>query len=421
MNVWMVNPYGALPGDAWREYRTSLAARAFDAARHEVTWWVSDFDHRSRVHRRFASSTVNVSPRFRIHIVAGRGYARPISFGRIRFERAFARHVCQRAVNERRPDVILLREPALFTASAIVDLADRWSVPLVLDIEDLWPELFHIALPKGLRWMGRLLFDPLYRRRARLLRRADGYIAVTQDYLDLAMSIAPKSYAALAYSGVDLQALRQELASTTPLPVAIRERVRAPGELWAIYAGTLGLNYDIPSIVSAARHLQAAGIPATIFIAGDGPSREATAQSIRKHQLNNCVLLGRLDAATLTKLYARCDVGLCTYVKGSTVSMPLKAFDYFAAGLPIINSLGRDLGAFVSSRKVGLQYVPQDAGSLAHAIRQLAEHPELRAQMAENSARLGEELDCRLQYERYVKTVTDVANHFDPRRENSLS
>jgi glycosyltransferase involved in cell wall biosynthesis len=421
MNVWMVNPYGALPGEGWREYRTSLAARAFDAAQHDVTWWVSNFDHRSKVYRRAEPSTITISPRFRIQIVPSNGYERHVSFARIRYERTFAARMHDRALTEPPPDVIVLGEPALFTASPIVELADKWRVPLVLDVEDLWPELFNIALPKGLRWTGRFFFAPFYRRRARLLRRADGYIAVTKDYLDLMMSIAPKSHAAVCYCGVDVGTLRRALGAPTPLPVPVSERLRRPGEIWAIYAGTLGPSYDIASILSAAGQLQTAGVPVTLFIAGDGASRGAIVRRIRDQALGNCVFLGRLDAATLTKIYSMCDVGLCTYVQGSTVSMPLKAFDYFAAGLPIINSLGRDLGGLVASRHVGLQYTPQDAGSLARAIRHLAEHPALRESMAANSARLGEEFDYQSQYQRYVATVINATNEFRALRKDTMS
>jgi glycosyltransferase involved in cell wall biosynthesis len=407
MHVWQVNPYGALPGESWREFRTVLAARALVQAGHTVTWWVANFEHRSKAFRTAGWERRPLFAGFDAEIVPTSAYQRHISMKRIAFERTFALRIREHANRAARPDVIVLTEPALFTAAPIVALAEDWSVPIVLDIGDLWPELFQLALPRSARRLAPALFAPLYWRRARLARRASGYISVTRDYLALLQSIAPRSAAAVAYWGVDVSGIRAELVAPTPLP-PMAARAKRPGEVWAVYAGTLGPNYDIRTILGAAERLRSAGVDITIFIAGDGVSRGEVEAAIRDRSLTNCHFLGPLPAATVTKLYSVCDVALSTYVRESTVSMPIKAFDYFAAGLPVVNSLGRDLGALVTSRAVGLQYEAENPEALASALRVLAADVEGRARMAANAARLGEEFDWRVQYREYVHVVEAV-------------
>jgi glycosyltransferase involved in cell wall biosynthesis len=337
------------------------------------------------------------------------GYKRHISLGRIKFERRFARGVRRLAPGHERPDVIVLAEPALFTSRDIVALAAELDVPLMLDMGDLWPELFQIALPKFLRGWGRMLFDPLYRRRASLVRRSDGYVAVTRDYLALLRSIMPKDASEVVYWGVDVAGVRRELEASTPLPPQVSARIKKTDDFWVVYAGSLGPNYDVRTILAAAEQLRSTAPNVFLFIAGDGVSRAEVESTISARELTNCIFLGPLSAATVTRLYGLCDAALSTYVGASTVSMPIKAFDYFAAGLPIINSLGRDLGWFVETREVGVQYEPENPTALAEAIRSLAADRPRRDRLSANAARLGEEFDWRVQYAGFVKVVERVA------------
>jgi glycosyltransferase involved in cell wall biosynthesis len=421
MHVWLVNPYGALPGEAWREYRTVLAARALVAAGHTVTWWVANFEHRSKRYRTDAFEVRALFDGFEAAIVPTTRYSRHVSLGRIRFEQTFARGVREKARSWPAPALIVLGEPALFTAAPIVALAKELGVPLMLDMADLWPELFQIALPRPLRPAGRVLFAPLYRRRVRLFNQCQGYVAVTRDYLALMQSIAPRSRSAVVYWGVDVAAVRREMAEDTPLPSAVAGRPKGPEDFWVVYAGTLGPNYDTGSILSAAEALLATSPQITIFIAGDGASRADVEATIATRALRNCVFLGSLPPATVTRLYAHCDAALSTYVEDSTVSMPIKAFDYFAAGLPIINSLGRDLGWFVQTYETGVAYEAGNAAALADAIRELASNRPRVRRLAANAAQLGEQFDSRRQYARYVEVAEAIAAAGVPRQTSSAS
>jgi glycosyltransferase involved in cell wall biosynthesis len=406
MHIWQINPYGPLPGESWREYRTVLAGRAFVAANHTVMWWVANFEHRSKTFRSAGYEVRSPFPGFDVAIVPTTSYRQHMSIQRIQFERTFARRVVEAADRHRRPDLIVLGEPALFTAAPIVALSKRWKIPIMLDVGDLWPELFEIALPRLLSSLGNVIFWPLYARRAALARYSSGYVAVSRDYLALFQRLAPRRAAAVVYWGVDVEGVRQEMRASTSIPEAVATRAKGPDDFWVVYAGTLGPNYDV-AILSAAELLKP-NRNVTIFIAGDGESRGDVEHGIAHRALANCVFLGSLPATTVAKLYSACDAALSTYVGRSTVSMPIKAYDYFAAGLPIINSLGGDLEHFVTTRKVGLQYTPEDPRSLADAILVLARDAGLRRSFAENAARLGAEFDWRIQYKGFVNVAEQI-------------
>src|SRR5258708_1183278 len=80
MRVWIVEPYGSIPGEAWREYRYALAGRAFAAAGHEVIWWVANFEHRYKKFRTDGTWEDRVvTPGFTVRIVPTTGYSSHVS------------------------------------------------------------------------------------------------------------------------------------------------------------------------------------------------------------------------------------------------------------------------------------------------------------------------------------------------------
>jgi len=410
LTVWIINPYGGLPGEGWRDYRSTLIANALAQAGHNTVWWVSNFEHRSKRFRTPDWTDVQVNPRFLIRMVPSTAYASHISLARIRYEKTFARRVFERALTCAPPDVIVLAEPALFVAPSILRLVERWHAKLIVDIIDLWPELFHIILPRRLSRLGRWLFWPYYRRRAALFRKADAVVAVTRDYLAVAQNVARAKTSEVIYWGVDIGAVEAaDMSATGYIPQSLRNRTKRPGEVWAIYAGTLGDNYDIRTILTAAEILGAEQCPVTLLIAGEGPLRGEVLAAIENKRLGNLLYLGELSAQDVTHIYKLCDIALSTYRAGSTVSMPIKAYDYMNAGLPMVNSLERELGSIVREKNIGIQYTPENPVSLASALRELVENPDLRRRMGENAKRMGVSFDATCQYRKFVRVVERVA------------
>lgn len=408
LTVWIINPYGNIPGEGWRDYRSTLIAKALTDAGHKTVWWVSNFEHRPKSFRSPSWADIHVNPNFMIRIVPSTPYTSHISLSRIRYEKTFARRLCERAAEEMPPDIIVLAEPAIFVSPCVLKLIRHWKTKLVVDILDLWPELFHIALPAWLSKMGSLIYLPLYMRRAALFRRADAIVAATKDYLDVAQKIVDKPISAVIYLGVDVHGIQAGMLPSDSLPEALRERPKAPREVWAIYAGTLGNNYDIGTILLAAELLAAKDCPVTILIAGEGPLKNEVLATIDSKSLKNLIYVGSLSAQAVTRLYGHCDIALSTYIAGSTVSMPLKAYDYLAAGLPIVNSLDRELGSIIREKNIGLQYEPQNPVSLSEAIQKLANNSEMRKEMSENAKRLASSFDEADQHRKFVDIVERV-------------
>lgn len=408
MKIWLINPYGTLPGEAWRTYRTTYIAEALVAAGHEVISWISTIEHRSKTIRSTEWKTIHQEPGYTIHLVPSTPYTSHISWARIQFERNFIKNIISSYSHVTdKPDVMLLWDPAVFVSDLIIPFVQTLNCKLVMDVIDLWPELFRVALPRPLQFLFPIVSFPLFYRRKQLYAAADGAIAVTEDYLAVFKKINPSVPTQTVYLGInykDFQLNTREEGEHT-----IRGISKDKDEVWIIYAGTLGEHYDIQTMLNVALRLERETDYAFKWlIAGEGPLRSYIIDFIEQQGLKNCNYLGVLSPTELTQLYRHADIAVSSYKSGSTVSMPAKLFDYLAMGLPVVNSLGRALKKLVKEKKIGLQYQSENQEDFYQKLIFLIENSELRKWFAEQAKQIGTEFDVTKQYPQVVEVLKQV-------------
>ena len=411
MKVWLIYPYGPIPGEGWRDYRATMIAGALVARGHQVTWWTANYSHHLKIFRSSGWKDFQVYPGFRICLVPTVGYRKNIGVGRLLFQRTYAKELFARAVCEDPPDLIIVGEPPHSAGCVAKRLGRRFAIPVVFDVLDLWPELFSIVFPPFLRSISKLLFLPLYFLRRRNIRLADAVIAACKTYLETALRDAPflkEKFSACVYWGVDVKGVRESNPSISGEVTGWREK--EPGEVWAIYAGSLGNNYDIMTLLRAAKKLKERRSPLIILIAGTGPLKEQVIRFIETNNLDNTRYLGIVKPEILSGLYRDCDIGLCTYSPESTVAMPIKLYDYLAAGLPIVSSLLGELEDFLREERIGLQYLSGDAESLSRALEMLAKDEVMRLRMAKISYDGAMKFDQAVQYAKLVEIAEKVCS-----------
>ena len=407
-SVWIINPYGSLPSEAWATYRSTMLAQCLAAHGYTVTQFISNFEHRSKTFRAAAHEVIAADERYVIEVIPSSTYEAHISLSRVRYERTFARNLVSTIRARARPDFIVLAEPSLFYYDVLWPLLRHQNTALVLDVIDIWPELFALVLPPALQRLSPLVLAPLYAWRKRLFRRADAVVAVAGDYLEIARKLVrrPDVPMEVVYWGYDTH--RQEADVPAQQPVQDLVAHKQPGDVWAVYAGTLGEHYDIPAILRVSQRLPdelGHTVRLRFIVAGDGPLKQLCRDSVN----DAFVFLGRLGPADLALLYRNSDIALSTYRGESTVSMPIKAFDYLQYGLPIINSLRGDLGVIIQLHEVGLNYDASRPATLVHAVRRLVRDEPLRRRMSSNARALAGSFSADQQYRKFVRVLEAVS------------
>ena len=412
MRIWLINPYGPLPGEAWRETRFASIGRNLAARGHEVVWWTANFSHHSKQFRSNGWATLRISPKFLINLVPTESYSGHVSIRRLRFEAEFAFGVLREARRmSPSPDVIISADATTAWGNVAVRMAKKLGARLIIDVIDLWPEIFEGALPAALRPLGPLLFSPLYWLRRRNLRHASGISAVSDSYLAVAerergRSRNPCQFTTVYWGCASACDEAEHPANLT----AWKEKLgKTQKDVFAVFAGTLGANYDIPTLLRAAQILSWKHKTIKFLIAGAGPRAESVRLAASSATNKNLIFLGELSVADLRGVYALSDIGLCLYSTNSLVAMPIKFFDYVAAGLPIVNSLTGDIARYLAEKRIGLNYESGDAQSLADALVFLADDPVARANMSARARLAAEEFDHDRQYARLAEFVEVVA------------
>ena len=277
---------------------------------------------------------------------------------------------------------------------------------MIFDQVDLWPEVVETALPRALCFLLYPLLFATYYTRAKIYSRLDASFALATPYLEAMHMAAPvlrQRPSCVAYNGIDVRCFRAAMRTE----VAHWSYIDKPeGEVWAVFAGSLGETYDIRAILSAGALLESDRAAIRIFIAGDGPLRGEVAGFASK-SCGVVSYLGKLTPDALAGFYSLCDVGLCAYSARSNVEMPDKIYDYTAAGLAVVNSLEGEVASVVSLNCIGLQYDAGDARGLATRLEGIACDKQRLKEMRRRSFELGAVFDCNVQVAK-VATLVDL-------------
>ena len=392
MTVWIQNPFDNLPSEGYRKQRYWLMAEAFVRAGHEVVYWTSDFSHARKGIR---DQGLGIGKQgIEVRFVPTVPYSKNVSFARIRSHRAYAKEWLRLALDNRTiehseqsniPTLIVTSTPTLSAAAAALTIGRKLGSKVVVDVQDAWPETFERLAPKGFRWLAHLLLTP-WRMDARsmIYRKADLVTGVCDRYRELT---GREDYYR-AYLGIE--------KGIGDWGFGIGDRGWTAGtnrKIRLVYSGNLGKSYDLGTIVRA---VEANG-DFELDVAGYGEFSCACPR-VKFH--------GMLSAPDLQALFARCDVGIVPMANESWVGIPNKFFDYSAAGLAIVSSLGGESAHLLGKYRCGVTYRHGDAASLAAAIRQV-----MTFDRGASRTMCVAEFDARTIYDAYVARVTALVQN----------
>ncbi|MFK7886932.1 MAG: glycosyltransferase family 4 protein [Gammaproteobacteria bacterium] len=260
-------------------------------------------------------------------------------------------HLCRH-----RYDVLVVSSPVFLASSAVTRFA-RWrNMPVVLDVRDIYPEVFASAgklKPESIlyRWFDRMA-DRMYRSSAAIVSVTEGLCESIQKRL------GPDTDVHLIRNGFpgELVGLRADK----------HERFTA------VFHGTIGAFQDVDGLLALAAALEPEQID--LVVIGKG-SRD---QALRDATLPNLRYLGALSFEETMQEVAAAHVGvsLRTADPISRAAFPVKLFEYMAFGLPTITTPVSEAGSFLESRGMGRQFESDDIATLTQTIVRWRDEPE---------------------------------------------
>ena len=392
MRYWLIHAGEPLPTDGdVRLFRYGILSSMLADRGHEAVQWAGTFNHFLKKQRATSSQGIRVDEKRRVELLYGRGYQRHIGLDRIRTNREVASEFRRRAEQVDRPDAIVVSLPTLELAEEAVAFGKRSSVPVIVDVRDLWPDVHLKILPSSLRPLGRLALTPSFRKAKRICREATALTGVSEGYLKWGLAMAGRDLAPTdkvfshGYLKPSLTEIQREAAEKqiAEKGVSVTEKVRF------CFFGTLGQSCGLEYVIDAVRQLTAEEQQMLeIVVCGTGPrSAEYERQA---EGLASIRFLGWATSSELIKLMELSDVGLALYSANAPQSLPNKPIEYMAGGLPLLSTLTGELQTFLDNYDCGYTVSPGDTDAMVTAIRKLINEKSIRERFSKNVLELYE-------------------------------
>jgi glycosyltransferase involved in cell wall biosynthesis len=156
-----------------------------------------------------------------------------------------------------------------------------------------------------------------------------------------------------------------------------------------VYRGGLSGRAGTFLLLEAMRLLAARGNPVRLLLIGyfDGPSAEvALRECIHAFGLeSNIEIRGRLAHEDMAGALSEARIGVCPLqpVPKFLLNIPVKVFEYWACGLPVVASDLPPIRPFLRNGHAGFLVPPESATDLAQSLAWLLDHPRGAARMGE--------------------------------------
>lgn len=321
-------------------------------------------------------------------------------------------------------DVVYCTIPSNRIAAETVRFCQKNRIPVVIDIEDLWPEAMRMVIPSKV--LCRLLLGKVKKDADYVYRHADGIIGTSEDYTARAFQNRPKDIPyCTVFVGCDLDSFDEGVRKYGP------EIEKKDGERWITYAGSLGESYGLFTLLEAAAILQkdtdtnhiehlncAEHIDCAkkktnirIKILGTGPMEKKLKAYAGRLGCRNVDFLGFRPYPEMAAYLAKSDIVVNSFRKNAPQSFVNKVGDYLASGRPMINMLENPLfQKLVKEEKIGLNIEAENPKALASSIEYLLKNPKLCQEMSFRERRLAEDkFDRKKTYQEIVDFTDRVA------------
>lgn len=368
---------------------------------HEVEVIVSDFQHATKKHREVID---NKYP-FRLTYLHESGYPNNVHPQRLLSHYVWGYNVAKYIKHLKcKPDVIYSALPSFSAAKMVGKWCNRNGVKFIVDVQDLWPEAFKVAVKNPLL---QLAFKPMEWIANAAYKTADAIIGCSDTYRDRALKVNKKVKEGLTvYLGNNGQTFDD---------ASVKYHVEKPlDELWIAYIGTMGYSYDLKCAINAIQNVEQSGkISQKIkFVAmGGGPLLEEYIKYAKETKIA-FEFTGPLKYEKMVGLMCSCDIVINCLRPGAAQSITNKVGDYALSGLPVINTQENpEYRNLVELYNCGINCECGNVNDVAEAIIKLAKDDSLRKLMGENARKLGiERFDRRTSYKAIITLVESMNN-----------
>ena len=158
---------------------------------HEVVTWAPTFSHLEKRRRSDTEDQFEITKNWRVQLFECGAYQKNIGLGRFRFHRAAVASFERLARTLPRPDVVFCSLPTPAMVKSAIRFAKRNpGTQVVIDVRDLWPDVYMTLLPYPIKALAQFGLRHITTFNRSIMRDADAVTAVSETYLAWAQNSA---------------------------------------------------------------------------------------------------------------------------------------------------------------------------------------------------------------------------------------
>jgi glycosyltransferase involved in cell wall biosynthesis len=302
-------------------------------------------------------------------------------------------------------DVVWGANPNLFSFFPSMIYGAFKHVPVIRNVDDLWPEVFY----------------ELGYVKSKFARKMLDLIAWLSYVVPVAITPISEGYKSLIISKYGIPKDKVHVIEVGAETIKLKNVVSDSKSTFTImYSGVLGLGYDFDVVLRCAKLLDKK-VNVTFIIRGSGELAPELKKKIKAFGLKNVVLDARfLPVDELSDLLNSADAFVLPMADLDFVDLglPTKVFEYQSYGKPIICVSSGEVAKYIRITESGLVVNPKDAKGLAEAVVSLYENSEIVNLLGMNgrkfvteqlsSEKIGERMCTMFSSINYSKNVCEI-------------
>lgn len=404
LKIWIISdsePIPQLTGNG-RLMRAGQLAELFEEEDCDVTWYASTWLHYEEKFYTDRCEKIKLKDNLSLILLhAGKAYKKHVSLQRILYCKRIEREFKKELESASKPDLIVCSWPLIELGYQAVVYGKKNNIPVVLDIRDLWPDIFTQPFRGLTKKLAGVAIKLMYGYQTKFsFKNATQVIGVTDDAVKMAYGWGRKKTEKDAI--IFLSKRKNNKQPDQKNFGFLKEFGIAEDAFLAIYVGSIHFrNAQLDTIIETAELFK--GTNVVFVLCGKGPDFEKIKEITRNN--TNIKLVGYRNAGELDALSSISKIGILPYSNTPDFinALPNKLSEYLSQKLIAFTTLKGASKALIEEYECGEFYETPD--QLVEKINRYVNDDELVLKTKENSLRLYNEFfNADITYRNFCKS-----------------
>lgn len=355
MKLWIVSVGEPLPidSDNVRLRRMGNLAMYASSQGIDVEWFSVSFDHYGKKQRCQNDKDYKINEKFILHIVRVNGYKKNISLSRIIHHYNSGKNIYRKMNELEKPDIILASMEPLEVSKSVVRYSKKNNIPCIIDVRDLWPEIYYDVIPKYLHQILDIYVRICSRTLSYTMKNCTSIIGLSEGFLNYGLKYTNRgkneydSVFPIAYPNYDYNNYK-DLLEKFWNKYGITKK-----DFIVTFLGNFGDQFKFDEIIETAKELRDY-TDIKFILCGTGKRMD----EIKSKVGNNVIIPGWIEKEEILSLLSNSKIGIAPYIDSMNyrLNTPNKFGEYLSAGLPILVSVSGEMEKLLAKNECGYCY-----------------------------------------------------------------